>query len=59
MPATARDPRLNLRSQCYGSGTPREVPHASDNFFGLNSGSHLDSGCFVFATIASNAGLAA
>jgi hypothetical protein len=59
MPATARDPRLNLRSQCYGSGTPREVRPASDNFHGLNPGSHLDSGCFVFATIVSNVGLAA
>ncbi|MBN8421976.1 MAG: hypothetical protein J0L73_23870 [Verrucomicrobia bacterium] len=59
MPATARDPRLNLRSQCYGSGTPRELPHASDNFHGLNPGSPQGSGCFVFATIVNNAGLAA
>jgi len=59
MPATARDPRLNLRSQCYGSGAPREVAHASFHFHGLNPGSSLDSGCFVFATIVCNAGLAA
>ncbi|MDI1312636.1 hypothetical protein [Prosthecobacter sp.] len=59
MPASARDPRQNLRSHCYGSGAPREVPHASDPFTGLNPDSFLDSGCFVFATIVNNAGLAA
>gem|GEM_PF-1166163 len=59
MPASARDPRLNLRSQCYGSGTLREVMHASDHFHGLNPGFPLDSGCFVFATIVSHTGLAA
>lgn len=59
MPATVRDSHLNLRSQCYGSGITREVEPASDNFHGLNSGTHLDSGYFVFATIVSNAGLAA
>lgn len=59
MPATARDSRLNLRSQCYGSGTLRECGRASDNFHGLNSGFPLDSGCFVFATIVCIVGLAA
>ncbi|MFC5453858.1 hypothetical protein [Prosthecobacter fluviatilis] len=59
MPATARDSRLNLRSKCYGSGTPRDARPASDNFHGLNPGLYLDSGCFVFATIVNNAGLAA
>jgi len=59
MPATARDPHLNRHSQCYGSGAPRECAPASDHFHGLNPGYRLDSGCFVFATIVSNAGLAA
>ncbi|MCB1276516.1 hypothetical protein [Prosthecobacter sp.] len=59
MPATPRDSLLNLRSKCYGSGAARDVAHASDNFHGLNLGFHPGSGCFVFATIASDAGLAA
>jgi len=59
MPASARDPRLNRRSQCYGSGAPREVAPAYDHFHGLNPGFPLDSGFFVFATIVSIAGLAA
>ena len=59
MPASARESRLNLRSQCYGSGILREMTYAPFHFHGLNPGSPLDSGCFVFATIVSITGLAA
>jgi len=58
MPANLRDLQ-NFLCQCSGSGAARGIMAGFNYFYGLSPVSSPASGCFVFATIVGDAGLAA